>query len=93
MKIKKITKIKKIYLVDNIEKIKNKDMSSFLFCGDWNWDYYFSSKIKNTEKIKNTKLTEFYNKNDLKKYLKNINKIDFLDYCIEENYFAILELK
>ena len=93
MKIKKIRKINNLFGMCGGERSTDKEMDNFLFCGDLNWDYYFDKKVKNSEKIENAKLIEFYNKRDFEKYLVKIKRINLLDYFFEKDYFAILEVK
>ncbi len=91
MKIKRSKFYKKLYVSEG--RINNKNMKNFLLCGDINWNYYFEKKIENSKLIESVSLIEFYNEVDLKKHLSSLDKYDLQDFCIEEDYFAVLEIK
>lgn len=82
--------------VDNCE-IPDKQMNSFVFCGDSNWDYYFERLFINYPKehvseIKNVFLHQFKKHEDMNVFLKSIPREKIFDIATEKDFYTVLQV-
>lgn len=94
----KIEKLKKIYFVENPEKILGKKGENFLMCSTKNWNYYFEDLSEKTKKkkdffeeLKNLNLIEFDSENEMFDYLDKKDPHLIVDWSLEHNKPLVLE--
>jgi hypothetical protein len=98
MKTKTSEFFKKLYIIDiNSYAIPDKQMNSFVLCGDNNWDYYFERLLTKypdefVSEVENVFLHEFGNEEDLIYFLKNTDREKILDLSTERDFRAVLQL-
>lgn len=91
-------KIKKVYFVENPEKILEEEGEDLLMCSTKNWNYYFEKlsenakkKINFFEELNNLDLIEFDLECDMFNYLNKKDPRLILDWSLEHNKPLVLE--
>lgn len=96
MKIK-TSYFKKVYLVNNPEKIPDEKMDGLLMCGTKNYECYFDFldiKVKSkldVEELRNIELVEFSSEKSMFDFVKNLDKSLFLNYSLEHEKLCVLK--
>jgi len=85
---------KKIYFIDEPEKLTRKEWDNLLMPGKINWDKYFTpfETNKEYEEIKNVELLEFDIEDEMFEYIKNLSPISFINFSLEHEKPCLLKL-
>lgn len=84
----------KIYRIEDLNNVSDKQMNQLLMVGTENWDHYFSSLVEkgcgDVEEVKNVELVEFDTKKECNKFISSMNKKFLVDISFEHKKPCLL---
>jgi len=92
MLIKK-EKFAEIYLLDNPEKISDKQYNNLLMAGKINYEQYFLpfKTMREFEVLKGVELIEFSNATEMFNFIKKLNPFHLINYSLEHDNPCVLK--
>jgi len=88
---------KKIYFIQNIDKLAKKELDKLLLCDSLNWDFYFckitkaDKHYKDFETLNNAELVEFEKEDEAIKFWNETDDTKRLSYSTEHDFPCVLK--